>query len=333
MLLLLMLLQVAPTAPSPVPTPPPRSARLTGFLTNSIGLDTAQLSALERGEPIAKVLPSKGRDIALFGIVTLRRSRTAYTRAARRVPSALQMTGRTLGLFSTPAVEADMAAFSVSSKEAETLEDCEPGDCGLKLSAAEMDHIRAQTNWSAPDVEAQISAYARRRIAQYVNDYRTHGDSVLVGYDDRGDLTVHSGESFEAELSQSPYIFGNVPSLFTYLTRYPHDSLPNATEVIYWSLDSVTKLKPILSVQHYLVYTPAELPTATIVATKLIYADHYFETALDLNAAIDRGSGSYLLILRRLRFDNIPGGFIIRGRVVSGLKNMLLEQLKWEHSQ
>lgn len=323
MLILLMLLQVAPP-------PPPRSAQLTRFLEQSIGLNSAQLDSLERGAPIAKVLATSGRDVALFGIVTVPRSRAAFTRAARRVPAALQTPKRVLGLFSNPAVETDMAAFTVTSKDAEALEDCKPGHCALKLPAREMQRIREQTNWSAPDLEAQLSAYGRRRIAQYVNDYRARGDSVMVAYDDKGNLTRRSSEAFEAQLTQSPYIFGNVPSLYTYLTEYPRGSLPDATEAIYWAVDSLPKLRPILSVTHYLVYTPAELPTVTVVATKLIYANHYFEAALDLNAAVDRGSGIYYLVLRRLRFDNLPGTVLnIRGKVINGLREGLLSQLKW----
>lgn len=325
MLLLLMLLQATPP-----PATPQRSAQLTRFLEQSIGLDTAQLAALERGEPVAKVLPTTGRDVALFGIVTVPRSRAAFTRAARRVPAALQLTRRALGLFSNPAVETDMAAFTVSSKDADALKNCKPGHCALKLPAREMQRIREQTDWSAPDLEAQLSAYGRRRIAQYVNDYRAHGDSVMAAYDDKGNLTRRSSEAFEAQLAQSPYIFGNVPSLSAYLTEYPRGSLPDATEVMYWAVDTLPKLRPILSVAHYLVYTPAELPSATIVATKLIYANHYFEAALDMNAAIDRGSGIYFLVLRRLRFDNLPGTVLnIRGKVINGLRDGLLMQLKW----
>ena len=322
MLILLMLLQVAP--------PPARSAQLTRFLEQSVGLDTAQLAALERGEPVVKVLPARGRDVALFGIVTVPRSRAAFTRGARRLPAALQAPKRILGVFSNPAVDADMAAFMVTSKDADALKNCKPGHCALKLPALEMQRIRAQTDWKAPDLEAQLSAYGRRRVAQYVNDYRSRGDSVLVAYDDKGNLTRRSSEAFAAQLAESPYIFGNVPSLHTYLTNYPRGSLPDATEIIYWSVDSLPKLRPILSVAHHLVYQPAELPTVTIVATKLIYANHYFETALDMQAAVDRGSGMYLLILRRLRFDNLPGTVLnIRGRVVNGLRDGLIAQLKW----
>jgi hypothetical protein len=61
------------------------------------------------------------------------------------------------------------------------------------------------------------------------------------------------------------------------------------------------------------------------VARKQIYANHYFEGALELLAIVggrgeDGEPTTYLLTLRRFRFDNLPGGLLnIRGRVRRGL--------------
>ena len=324
MLTLLMLLQVAAS-------PTPRPAQLTRFLEQSIGLDTAQLAAVERGEPVAKVLEARDRrDIALFGIITVPRTREAFARAARDFPAALRTPNRTqLGIFDTPATERDVAALAVTSRDAAEMKDCKPGDCVVKLPAAEMQQIRAQTNWSAPDLQAQLSAYARRRLVEYVNNYRARGDSAMVVYDDRGNLTVRSSEAFAAQLAESPYVYANVPSLQQYLSAYPHESLPGGSEIVYWSEDVLPRLRPILSVTHHVVYTPPELPGITLVAAKQIYANHYFETAIDLTCAVERGSGIYLLVLRRFRFDNLPGGILnIRGRAINALRDQLVLDLK-----
>lgn len=317
-----------------MPRPPPptqRPAQLTLFLEQSIGLDTAQLAAVERGEPVAKVLDVHDRrDVALFGIITVPKTREAFARAARDVPAALRTPNRTqLGIFDTPATERDVAALTVTSRDAAEMKDCKPGDCVVKLPAAEMQQIRAQTNWSAPDLPAQLGAYARRRFVQYVTDYRARGDSAMVVYDDRGNLTVRSSEAFAAQLAESPYVYSNVPSLQQYLSVYPRGSLPGASEIIYWSEDVLPRLRPILSVTHYVVYTPAELAGITLVAAKQIYANHYFETALDLSCAVERGSGIYLLVLRRYRFDNLPGGIVnIRGKAIGALRDQLVLDLK-----
>ena len=89
------------------------------------------------------------------------------------------------------------------------------------------------------------------------------------------------------------------------------------------------RLRPILSLTHLVIYTPPELPGITLVAAKQIYANHYFETAIELTCAVERGSGIYLLVLRRFRFDNLPGGILnIRGKAIGALRDQLVLDLK-----
>src|SRR5213592_590568 len=64
-----------------------------------------------------------------------------------------------------------------------------------------------------------------------------------------------------------------------------------AAEILFWSEDVLPHLRPILTVTHLVVYTPPELPSMTLVAAKQLYAKHYFEAAVDLTSAIDRGTG------------------------------------------
>ena len=95
--------------------------------------------------------------------------------------------------------------------------------------------------------------------------------------------------------------------------------------------DVLPRLRPILSVTHLLVYTPPELPGMTLAAAKQLYANHYFETAIDLTSAVDRGQGEsmYIVVLRRYRFDNLPGGILnIRGRAIGALRDQLTADLR-----
>ncbi len=321
MLPLLLLLQT---------TAPPR---LTQFLQQSIGFDATQLATVERGEPVVKVLEARDRrDVAVFGIITVPVTRDAWASAARTFPAALRTPNRTqLGIFSSPATAGDVAAVTINSRDVADMKDCKPGDCVAKLPATDMRRIHDQMNWSAPasDLQAQLSAYARRRLVEYVTDYRSRGDSAMAIYDDRGNLNVHASEAFAAQLAESRFVYQRVPSLQRYLAAYPHDSLPGAAEILFWSEDVLPRLRPILSVTHLVVYTPPELPGMTLVAAKQLYANHYFEAAVDLTSAIDRGTGIYLLILRRYRFDNLPGGILnIRGRAIGALRDQLLADLR-----
>jgi hypothetical protein len=74
----------------------------------------------------------------------------------------------------------------------------------------------------------------------------------------------------------------------------------------------------------------------TLIAAKQIYADHYFEAAVDLTSIVetqgrDGRPASYLLIFRRYRFDNMPGGLLnIRGKAVGALRDQMLADLQRE---
>ncbi|MGH7521818.1 MAG: hypothetical protein ACREMI_11110 [Gemmatimonadales bacterium] len=314
-------------------TAPQRPAQLTRFLEQSIGLDAAQLAAVERGEPVVKVLETRDRrDVAVFGITTAPGPRAAYVRRVRDFPASLRTPNRTqLGIFSNPARMEDVAAVTISARDAAEMKSCKPGDCVVKLPATEMRVIREQVSWSASPVEqqAQLSTYARRRLVEYVTDYRARGDSAMAVYDDRGNLNVRSSEAFTAQLAESPYVYQNVPSLREYFTAYPRGPLAGASEILFWSEDVMPRLRPILSVTHLVVYTPPELPEVEVVAAKQIYANHYFEAAVDLTMVVDRVPGIYLVVLRRYRFDNLPGGILnIRGRAIGALRDQLLLDLR-----
>jgi len=310
-------------------------AQLVTFLRQSIGLDSAQLALIERGEGVVTVLDTKDRrDVALFGIITADAARDAYVARVRDFRSSLAAPNRThFGIFSEPASAADVAAVTISERDVKDMKDCRPGDCVVKLPATDMRRIHEQTRWDADDIQAQLSVYARRRLVEYVTDYRTRGDSAMAIYDDRGRLNVHASEAFGAMLAESPYVYENVPSLGRYLAGYPREKLAGATEVLFWSEDAMPRLRPILSVTHQVVYTPPELPGVTLVAAKQLYANHYFEAALEVTCVVDRQRegqpGSYLLVLRRYRFDNMPSGGLIniRGRAVGALRDQLLADL------
>jgi hypothetical protein len=315
------------------PEPP---AALVRFLRESIGLNAEQLAVVTRGEAVVKVLDTRERrDIAVFGITTLAVAREAYVARVRDARRWLRTPTRSrFGIFSDPAIPADVKAVTITQRDADEMERCRPGDCVVKLPATDMRRIRAEIDWAAPDLPGQLSAYARRRLIEYVTAYRARGDSAMAVYDDRGN--VHASDAFAALLAESPYVYQNVPSLERYLASYPRATLADASEILFWSEDVLPRLRPILSVTHQVVFTPPELPGVTLIAAKQIYANHYFEAAVDLTCIVegvgrDGRPASYLLIFRRFRFDNMPGGLLnIRGKAVGALRDQMLADLRRE---
>jgi hypothetical protein len=314
---------------------PPQA--LAEFLRQTVGLEAAQLAAVERGEPVVKVLETQNkRDVAVFGIITADAARESYARQLRNFQQSLRNPARSrFGIFADPATTADVQALALNREDADELKKCQPGKCNFKLPATEMQRIQDQVDWSAADQPARVTAYARQRLVAYVTDYRARGDSALVVYDDRG--TVRASDAFADLLAQSPYVFRYAPSLSRYLTTYPRAKLDGVSDVLFWAETQAPRMRRTLTVTHLAVHSPAELPGTTLAAAKQIYANHYFEAAFDLMTIIDRqtsdgSQGIYLLVLRRFRFDNLPSGGLlnIRGKVVGSLRDQLLEDLTRE---
>jgi len=308
-----------------------RPRALDAFLIETVGLDRSQLTALSRGEVVAKVLPTADdRDVSVLGVVHVSASRTAFAQRQRDFPNALRAPTRTRAMvFSWPPRQADVAAIEVSSRDVDELRDCRPNDCNIKLPATDMDRLHATIDWRAPDARERVTAYVRQRLLEYVASYRERGNAAMVVYGDEGG--VRSSDALAGMLADSTYVFSRVPSLGAHLQRYPADTLPGAAEVIFWSLDNLPHVRQVLRITHETVYSPPELPGTTVVAAKQIYADHYFEAGLELLTAIDdaattdgqSSSGFTLLAVRHYRFDHLPSGGLLnlRGRVVGGLRD------------
>jgi hypothetical protein len=329
----------AVTAATPSPLPGQQmSGRLEHFLRSSIGLDSSQVRQVAAGQVVVKVLPTPiKRDVAVFGIIPLAVTRPFYVQRVLRTAAWLRAPTRPrFGVFSDPARPADVQDVTIDARDVKELEQCRPGHCNVKLPASEMQRIHRDIDWSASDRGAQVDAYARQRMVAYVTDYRARGDSALVEYDDRG--RVHASQAFASLLAESPYVYQYVAPFHRYLADYPHARLAGVRDVLYWSEDALPGLRPILSITHLSVYTPPDRPGTTVMAQQQIYADHYFEAVFDLTLMVDRAApdsgpapGIYLVVIRRYRFDNLPGGlFNIRGKVIGKLRDKMRLDLQRE---
>lgn len=304
---------------------------LAQFLRQTVALDSGQIIAVSGGEAVVKALaPADHREIAVFGIVRIAVPRSFYVDRATDFPSALTAPSRLRsGLFSDPAVESDVAAFSLPDDDVRDLTECRVGSCNVKLPIAAMRYLHAHVDPASPSADSIASAYFRARLVDYVSAYRARGDSALIAYDDQRPSAA-AAQVFAGMLSRSPYMYQYAPSLERYLENYPGDRPVGARDVFYWSEDDLPGLKPTLTITHEVVYAPPELPGSTLIASKLLYADHYLDGALDLTAVVDQPAdsagepgGVYVLLLHRLHFDNLPSGGLInvRGKVVAKLSD------------
>ena len=310
---------------------------LDEFLTRGIRLSPQEIAALGRGETIARMLPTgEQQDVAVFGAVQIDVPRSFFVERQRDFARAHRTPNRAqVQRFSEPAVDADVQALDVTNDDLKELRSCKPNDCNFKLPATDMVRFRSAVG-AGSDARARVAAYARQRLVEYVNDYRTRGNAAMAVYDDRG--TVRASDALGAMLRDSSYAFSAAPSLGQYLLEYPRSTPAGATQVIFWSLDQLPHLRPVVSIMHEIILSPPELPQTTVIAAKQIYANHYFEAGLEVLAAADRttanASGTPTAItvvaVRRYRFDHLPSGGLlnIRGRVANGLKENVAADLK-----
>jgi hypothetical protein len=90
-------------------------------------------------------------------------------------------------------------------------------------------------------------------------------------------------------------------------------------------------LKPTIRVNHAVIYRgTAEGRGFGVVATKQLYAAHYFHTALDVSVCVDDGvtvapHGFYLLTLKGSEQEGLTGvkGSILRKAVVDKTRSSL----------
>jgi hypothetical protein len=312
--------------------PPPAMPRLPVFEGHAIVLSAQQATALSRGEPAVQMLnPKDGRVIAAFAIVAIKDTRQAFVSRLTNVAQSLRAQGvRSFGIFRTPVTSGNVSPFAIDAGDIAALRKCRIGKCEFKLPESEM--ARAKAMLDGADGAAKLSAYARRRAAEYVTDYRARGNAALVVYDDNGKGGVRASDAATALLGASPWLEESAPAVQRYLQQYPHGRPRDANESLYWSVESLKGLRPTFTMNDIVVSSPS--PGVSVAVTKQIYADHYFEGMLDEKIIADRRDGAhtdgiYLMMLRQYRFDNLPGGLLdIRGRARAALEERVTDELR-----
>ena len=109
-----------------------------------------------------------------------------------------------------------------------------------------------------------------------------------------------------------------MPNLRRYLLGYPKESLPDAMSFLYWQ-EAKFGLKPTIRINHVAIQEGSDV---TVVASKMLYASHYFWTGLELRVLFpdpSRGPGFWFVTVNRSRSAGLSGftGFFVRRRVRS----------------
>jgi hypothetical protein len=317
-------------------------ASLAEFLQQTIAATPNELNGVDGGAPLVRIMePADRRELAVVGIIRIAVLRSFYVARASDFPTALRDSSRLhLGLFSNPAAASDVAEFGLPHDDVKDLVKCRAGSCKVKLSAPAIEQLQTMTSASPQSADSIASAFFREQMVNYITHYRAKGDQALIVYGDQ-DSTSSASRIYGAMLERSPYLYRYAPTLERYLKQFPQDRPAIIREVLFWSEEVLPSLKPTLTLDHEVVYSPPELPGCTLIATKQLYADHYFDGGLTLNAAVDaetKGAnppGLYLVTVRRLHFDDLPSGGLmnVRGKAMGKLREGTASSLKQVKAQ
>ena len=297
--------------------PTPGSVALDSFLVKTAGLTTAERSKLLAGEPVTKLLESEAdKEVAVFGGIWINASPAEYVRQVTDIEhlesgEAFRVTKK----ISDPPKLEDFASLELTDEDFEDLKDCRVGDCELKVSASGLQMLRAQVDWKKPTAKADATAVVRRLALEYVNGYREGGNERLAVYRDK-DRPRFVATEFRTMIDRMLPLASHLPDVKRFLLEYPRATLADSSSFLYWQ-ETQFGLKPTIRISHVVVQ---QRPAQTIVASKMLYASHYFWTALELRILLPepvRGPGFWFITVSRSRSDGLGGfiGRIVRGRV------------------
>ena len=134
MLTALLTLQIITTAASADPF---------AFFRPSVTITADDRRQLDRGEPIARVLPATDLEVAVLAVVPVNIDGDRLVAWIRRIEE-LKKSAYVLAIrrFSDPPRIDDLADLTLDDEELSEILVCRPGRCGLKLSAAEMSTLQ-----------------------------------------------------------------------------------------------------------------------------------------------------------------------------------------------
>jgi hypothetical protein len=289
---------------------------LDSYASEVVKLSSVQRSQLLAGQPVTRLLDADpAREVAVFGAVWIQAPVSRYVAAMRDIEQFEKGANFivTKKISNPPRLE-DFAALKLPPDDLSDLKQCKVGSCELKLSESSLLRLRQEIDWSKPTASADVEQLAKRLMLEYVTGYLEGGNTKLAAYRDSSRPTFVAQE-FSSMIDRMPELTEYLPTLRRYLVDFPKATLPKSESLLYWQ-EAKFGLKPTIRINHL---TIAEEPTHVAVVSKMLYASHYFWTAIELRVlAPDPARGGFWFAsVNRSRSDGLSGfvGSLIRGKV------------------
>jgi hypothetical protein len=303
-------------------------AELQKLLRPKADFDVGDFMALDQGETLIKILPTRERrEIALCGMLRLRAPAEMFLQSFRENmtrksnPAILE-----IGSFRNPSSLDDLKTLTIDDRHDEDHRQCVVGDCRVKLSAIMIERLQKEVDWTAVDYRLQVTRLLKQMLLDYVRDYFARGDTALIRYDDKA-KGIRVADEQQDLMAASSY-----NSLAENPNRSSKPEMGVVENAIVWSKIKFG-LKPVIAINHIVIYKrPQNTGAQILIVSKQIYANHYFDSSLALTAFLTvpgPNPKSYLFYENRSRADGLEGAFgrikrgIIEDKAVGSLKSVL----------
>ena len=283
------------------------------FFQPTVVLTAGERKQLERGEPLARVIPGEDREVAVFAAMKTTIDGDRLLAWVQRI-EALKKNSYVLAISrisETPRLE-DLKGLRLEEDEAADIVDCRPGDCSLKLSGDEMRSLQQAAGKRSNDrannaaLEGAYQGVMLRRIEKYLA-----GGLAGLPSDESTSDALRPGDTLAALLDHTKFLSAHVPAFAQYLARFPRASMPGVESFVYWSKEQIAG-KPIVSATHVSTLR-SDVPGVPegLAASVGIFSTHYVNASLGVMAVVREAPGApgYLVYMNRSQVDVLGGMF------------------------
>jgi hypothetical protein len=278
------------------------------FLKPTATITSADLTKLDAGEPIARVVSSVRREVTMAAAVKVSIDANQLIAWYREI-EALKKSAfvAQIGRFSDPPRIEDLDRLTLDEGDLQDIRQCKPGECDLKLSDAEISALQAAISAQSPSQDAAAVEQAFRRIL--LQRVQTH---------------LHEGT--RVATAPPKFLTENWPDLTDHLFHRSSGPGPLIEPLIYWSKERLGRGKPVISVTSLAIVrghgTP--LPDPIVIGRQLL-ATHYVDASWSVTTMTRGDDGSnYLVYVNQSEVDLLSGFF--SGMVRAGIQRQLRGQ-------
>jgi hypothetical protein len=306
-------------------------AQLKSVMQSALKFSSEEIKAVESGAASAHVFETGDpEDVFIVGAVRIGIRPADFIAKYRNVTEFESGPGVPAGAkFNTPPTLKDLAGLNLVKSEVDDLKDCQPGDCTFKIADRGLQRIRSQVNWKSPNYVAEANNLIRNMWLEGLLAYQSNGNSALSAYHDSEKITkVQDG--LNSMVKNLPVLQQSVPEMANYLVQFPQGRPAGMEDFYYWQLAEFG-LKPVHRVTHVMMQKkPAQYGDGYLIASKMLYASHYFRSALEFRflipaAGSDKSPQTFLVVLQRSYVDGLGGfkGKLLRGPILSKSRDAL----------